>query len=67
MRRDEETLLKRLPHLEERLALLGEPHNATTKRLKTLWQRKLNRTKRMLLALRDGREARHWGEYYLED
>lgn len=48
MRQDEKSLLKRLAHLEEKLASLGEPHNATQRRLKTLWQHKLNLIKRML-------------------
>lgn len=65
MRRDEKSLLKRLTELEEKLALLGEPHNATERRLKTLWEHKLNRTKRMLLAVRDGKEACHWVDYEL--
>lgn len=67
MRRDEKSLLKQLAHLEEKLASLPEPSNATQKRLRTLWQRKLNRTKRMLLALRDGKEGREWIEYTLGD
>lgn len=66
MRGDEKSLLKRLAHLEEKLTSLGEPHQATDRRLRTLWQHKLNRTRRMLLALRDGKEARHWVDYELE-
>ncbi len=63
MRRDEKSLLKRLAHLEEKLASLGEPQNATQKRLKALWGHKLNRTK--AYALRDGKEARFWVDYEL--
>lgn len=58
MRRDEQSLQKRLTHLEEKVASLGEPHNATQKRLRTLWQHKLNRTRRMLLAVQHCKEAR---------
>lgn len=65
MRRDEKFLLKPLAYLEEKLASLGEPQNAAQKRLKTLWWRKLNRTKSMLLVLRDGKEARFRVDYEL--
>ena len=37
MRRDEKILQKRLAYLEEKPASLGEFHNTTQKRLKTLW------------------------------
>lgn len=66
MRRDEKVLLKPLVYLEEKLASLGEPQNATQKRLKTLWKHKLSHTKRMLLAVRDGKEARFWVDYPAE-
>ena len=65
MRRDEKSLQRRLAHLEKKLASLGEPQNATQKRLRSLWQHKLNGTRRMLLALRNGKEARFWVGYEL--
>jgi hypothetical protein len=68
MSRDEKSLLKRQKHLEEKLASLPEiqERSITQKRLATLWQHQLNRTKKMLLAVRDGKEARLWVDYPLE-
>ena len=68
MKRDEQSLIKRLAHLEEKLAFLPEPQDRsiTEKRLATLWTHKLNRCRKMLLAVQDGKEARFRVDYGLE-